>query len=86
MKITLISPYPDITAFGIRTISAYLKSHGHKTQLIFVPDPFGDNLVFGVKRYEDSVLMRSFPCKDSDLIGITLMTNFFEGSVQITKN
>lgn len=56
MKITLISPYPDITAFGIRTISAYLKQHGHKTQLIFIPDPYGDNLVFGVKRYDDKAL------------------------------
>gem|GEM_PF-803759 len=25
MHITLISPYPDITAFEMRTISAYLK-------------------------------------------------------------
>lgn len=86
MKITLISPYPDITAFGIRTISAYLKNRGHKTQLIFIPDPFGDNLMFGVKRYEDSVLDALIPlCKDSDLIGLTLMTNFFEGAVQITR-
>lgn len=29
MKITFISPYPDITAFGIRTISSYVKDHGH---------------------------------------------------------
>ena len=86
MKITLISPYPDITAFGIRTISAYLKKHGHKTQLIFIPDPYGDNLVFGVKRYDDKVLEDLVPlCSDSDLIGITLMTNFYEGAVQITK-
>lgn len=56
MKITLISPYPDITAFGIRTISAYLKQHGHKTQLIFIPDPYGDNLVFGVT-HEASIQM-----------------------------
>ena len=86
MKITLISPYPDITAFGIRTISAYLKNHGHKTQLIFLPDPFGDNLAFGVKRYNESVLDALIPlCKDSNLIGISLMTNFYEGAVQITK-
>ena len=86
MKITLISPYPDITAFGIRTISAYLKQHEHKTQLIFIPDPYGDNLVFGVKRYDDKVLEDMIPlCSDSDLIGITLMTNFYEGAVQITK-
>ncbi|MBN2570380.1 MAG: B12-binding domain-containing radical SAM protein [Deltaproteobacteria bacterium] len=86
MEITLISPYPDITAFGIRTISAYLTQHGHKTQLIFIPDPYGDNLVFGVKRYDDKALEDIIPlCKDSDLIGITLMTNFYEGAVQITE-
>lgn len=86
MKITLISPYPDITAFGIRTISAYLKEHGHTTQLIFLPDPYGDNLVFGKERYPDSVLSDLIPlCSDSSLIGITLMTNFYEGAVQITK-
>ncbi|MBI5642830.1 MAG: B12-binding domain-containing radical SAM protein [Deltaproteobacteria bacterium] len=86
MKITLISPYPDITAFGLRTISAHLKAHGHTTQLIFLPDPYGDNLVFGVKRYDDHVLDSLIPlCADSGLIGITLMTNFYEGAVQITK-
>lgn len=86
MKITLISPYPDITAFGIRTISAYLKKYGHKTQIIFLPDPYGDNLMYGVQRYEDSILDEFIPlCKDSDLIGITLMTNFFDSAVQITR-
>lgn len=86
MKITLISPYPDITAFGIRTISAYLKRYGYKTQLIFIPDPYGDNLVFGVRRYDDKILDGFIPlCRDSDIIGITLMTNFYEGAVQITN-
>lgn len=86
MKITLISPYPDVTAFGIRTISAYLKANGHRTQLIFIPDPYGDNLVHGVKRYEDAVLDSLVPlCRASDIIGITLMTNFYEGAVQITE-
>lgn len=86
MKITFISPYPDITAFGIRTISAYLKRHGHRTQLIFIPDPYSDNLIFGVKRYDDKILDDLIPlCEDSDVIGITLMTNFYEGAVQITN-
>jgi len=86
VKITLISPYPDITAFGLRTISAYLKRHGHKTQMIFLPDPYGDDLIYGVKRYDDHVLNEMISlCIDSDLIGITLMTNFFDGAVQITK-
>lgn len=85
MKISLISPYPDITAFGLRTISAYLKKHGHKTQLIFMPDPYGDNLIQGVQRYKKDTLEElAALCADSDLIGITLMTNFFDNAVQIT--
>jgi radical SAM superfamily enzyme YgiQ (UPF0313 family) len=85
MHITLISPYPDITAFGMRTISAYLRRNGHRTRLVFLPDPFGDELQYGVKRYEDSVLDQlAGLCRGTDLVGITLMTNFFDGAVQIT--
>lgn len=86
MRISLISPYPDITSFGIRTLSSYLKQHGHKTQLIFLPDPFGDDIEYGVQRYEDKVLDEvASLCSKSQLIGITLMTNFFDGAVQISK-
>ncbi len=86
MKITLISPYPDITSFGIRTLSAHLKEHGHKTQLIFLPDPLGDNLAYGVQRYKDNVLDRVIAlAAGSDLVGVSLMTNFFDGAVQITR-
>ncbi len=86
MNIVLISPYPDITSFGLRTISAHLRGHGHRTRLIFVPDPLGDDLLQGVKRYEDGVLDElTLLCRDADLIGITLMTNFFDGAVQVTE-
>ena len=85
MKITFISPYPDITAFGIRTMSAYLKQHGHQVQMIFLPDPFGDDLEYGIERYEDCVIDELVSlCARSDLIGLTLMTNFFDNAVQIT--
>ena len=86
MNIVLISPYPDITSFGLRTISAHLRRHGHRTRLVFVPDPWGDDLRYGVKRYEDHVFDElAALCRDADLIGITLMTNFFDGAVQITR-
>jgi anaerobic magnesium-protoporphyrin IX monomethyl ester cyclase len=86
MNITLLSPYPDITAFGLRTISAYLKRNGHRTRMIFIPDPFGDNLLYGVKRYDDQVLDQVVSlCRDADLIGMTLMTNFFDSAVQVTE-
>jgi len=86
MKITFISPYPDITAFGMRTLSGYLRRNGHNTRLIFLPDPFGDDLVYGIPRYEENILDKvAALCSESDLIGITLMTNFFDGAVQITE-
>lgn len=86
MKITLISPYPDITSFGIRTLSACLKQKGHSTQLLFLPDPLGDDITEDAARYDERVLdQASELCRASDLIGITLMTNFFDGAVQITR-
>ena len=87
MKVTLISPYPDITSFGIRTISSYLKQHHFETQIIFLPDPFGDNFVVSEKRYDEDIMDEvTNICSKSDLIGITLMTNFFDGAIQITKS
>ena len=75
MKIALISPYPDITSFGLRTISAHLRRSGHRTRLIFVPDPWGDDLLHGVRRYADGTLEELVDlCRDADLVGITLMT------------
>ncbi len=86
MKIALISPYPDITAFGLRSISAYLRENGHQTRLLFLPDPLGDELLGGVERYRPEVLdqVRAL-CADCDLIGVSLMTNYFDNAEQITR-
>jgi anaerobic magnesium-protoporphyrin IX monomethyl ester cyclase len=86
MKITFVSPYPDVTVFGVRTISAWLRQHGFDTQLIFLPDPYGDDLVPGTDRYEEEPLRQAAElCRESDIVGISLMTNFFDGAVQITR-
>ena len=86
MIITLISPIPDITNFGLKTISAYLREAGHQTRLIFLPDPFGDNFVPEILWYNDRVLYRLIHlCADSDLIGLNVMTNYFESTIQITQ-
>lgn len=85
MKVTLISPYPDITAFGLRNISSFLRHHQVKTRMVFLPDPFGDDLIADIRRYPDDVLDDlSRLCSDSDLIGIGLMTNYFDNARQIT--
>jgi hypothetical protein len=38
MKVALISPYSDITAYGRRCLSSQLKSLGHRVTVIFRPD------------------------------------------------
>lgn len=79
MKITLISPYPDLQAYGLRTISASLKRAGHDVNLLFLPKQF-------TERYESNTLDELVKLsKGSNLIGISLMTNFFDNAVQITQ-
>lgn len=54
--------------------------------MIFLPDPGFGNLTHNEGRYEDSVLDEVVSlCSDSDLIGISLMTNFFVNAAQITR-
>lgn len=79
MKIVLISPYPDIQSFGIRVLSASLKKEGHQVELIFLPRCF-------VERYEDKILDELAEiASGAGLIGISLMTNFFDNVVQVTN-
>lgn len=79
MNLTLISPYSIIYSFGIRTLSAYLKKYGHNVKIIFLPRDFWN-------RYEDKILNEVVELsRGTDLIGISLMTNFFDNAVQITQ-
>ncbi len=55
--------------------------------MVFLPDPFGDDLVADTLRYPDDVLDElSRLSSDSDLIGIGLMTNYFDNARQITSH
>ena len=55
--------------------------------MIFLPDPFGDDLVANTRRYSDDVLDElSRLSSDSNLIGIGLMTNYFDNARQITSH
>jgi len=81
MKVTLISTYSDIHAFGIRTLSACLKrEEGCDVQLVFMTRLMSN-------RYKDTTLNEIVKLsEESDLIGISLMTNFFDNAVQITQS
>ncbi len=79
MKIILISIFPDIQSFGIRSISACLKKEGHDVDLVFLPKPFTEK--YSDKTMDDLVKLT----KGSDLVGITLMSNFWDSAIQITN-
>ncbi|HND33939.1 MAG TPA: hypothetical protein PLA94_28260, partial [Myxococcota bacterium] len=53
MKVSLISPYPDITNYGLRSISSTLRAAGHQTQVISMPDFAGDGESVHVKMSEE---------------------------------
>jgi hypothetical protein len=42
MRVSLLSPYPDITNYGLRTLAAVLQRAGHETRVICMPDFAGD--------------------------------------------
>ena len=90
MKISLVSPYPDITNYGLRTLSAVLREAGHETQVICMPDFAGDgesaHTKMSEERYTATVIDQMLEViGDSDLVGITLMTHYFDSAKQITR-
>ncbi len=88
MKVTLISPYLDVIALGIRGISSFLKAHGVECELIFLPDH--ESLLreepHFEHRYPDSLMDDVVQaCSSSDLVGVSVMSNYFDRAVQITS-
>lgn len=79
MKVTLISLYKMIWSPGIRTLSSCLKTEGHDVQVIFMPKDFTES-------YEDAVLSDVVKLLgNSDLVGLGLMSNFFDNAIQVTN-
>jgi len=78
MKVTLISPYEDIQAYGLRVLSACLKKEGFETQMIFIPSNHNE-------AYSEELLNKiAAQSAGSGLVGLSLMTHVFERAVQIT--
>ncbi|MBN2382735.1 cobalamin-dependent protein [bacterium] len=88
MKIALITPTPpDISAFGVRSLSAYLKSCGHEPTLVFLPGGIDRLEVEGgySYRYRESLLADLVRiCSDCELIGLSFMTQYLDRACQIT--
>lgn len=89
MDVVLISPYSDIAALGIRGISAVLKQAGHHVRLIFLPYQFPEieRRRDFMCRYSDTILDQALElCQGAKVIGISVMTNYFEQAATLTQH
>jgi len=89
MKITLITPTPpDISAFGVRALSAHLKQKGFETACLFLPGGI-ERLQHGGKyryTYSKSALQGVLECVEgSDVVGISLMSQYRDRAIQLTE-
>lgn len=85
MEIALLSPYADITSIGIRTLSAYLKLQGFSTRLVFLPLQKSFYLREDLSLYSDRVINNLADLvKNNDLVGISLMSNFYDTIKDLT--
>jgi radical SAM superfamily enzyme YgiQ (UPF0313 family) len=90
MKVSLISPYNVVAASGVRTLSAVLKAAGVESQLIMLP-PVGAEAGWGEAgvnvAYSPAVLDQVIEVvQDSNLIGISLTSNYFNNAIHITQH
>lgn len=89
MKITLITPTPpDISAFGVRGLASYLREAGHHTQIIFLPGGIEDlsHDTEYIYQYPAHIIKQIVElCRDSQLIGLSFMTLYFDRAVQVTN-
>jgi len=87
----LISPYADIMANGVRMLSAVLRRAGYRVRTLFLYDlslqpEFGYRPDFAMQ-YSALVLdQASALAQGFDLIGISLLTNYFNHAVQLTNH
>jgi anaerobic magnesium-protoporphyrin IX monomethyl ester cyclase len=90
MDITLVHPFPDPTAYGLRVLRAVLREAGHRVRFVNLPDFTGDEATVAVdmraRRYPRRALDDLCEvASHSDLIGISLMTNFFPSAVEMSE-
>ncbi len=90
MILTFITPTPaDISAFGVRALSAYLRRLGHDVRVIFLPGGIemlrhGGGFSY---TYPPRVLDQIAAIADgSDIIGLSFMSQYRDRAIQITAH
>lgn len=87
MRLTLITPTPpDVSAFGVRALSAYLKMHGKDVRVVFLPggvEKFKHQTGFSYS-YEKAIIEQVIElCRGSDLIGLSFMSHYLDRARQL---
>jgi len=87
--VVLVTPTPpDLSAFGVRSISAFLRRNGLRTRIIFLPGSLGLLKQGGtfVYRYPEAALRQvAEHCRGATLAGLSFMTNYLDRAAQCTK-
>ena len=87
MQILLISVYEGLISFGLRCLSAVLKEAGVQTNMVFLPRETEGFRSDGFRyHYPQKVLDQLAElAQNADLIGISVMSNYVENAVEITR-
>ncbi|AGW12030.1 putative radical SAM domain protein [Megalodesulfovibrio gigas DSM 1382 = ATCC 19364] len=87
--VVLVTPTPpDLSAFGVRSISAHLRRKGLRTRIIFLPGSLGLLKQGGtfVYRYPEAALRQvAEHCRGATLVGLSFMTNYLDRAAQCTR-
>jgi len=90
LKIAFISLIEDVFLPNLRYLSAYVRSQGHTTKLIYLPWAFTDKTLNAGNSfrcpYPQSVLDQLVEmCRDCDLVGLSLMSCHLDNAVHVTR-
>lgn len=87
--IALLTPTPpDVSALGVRSISAFLKQQGHFVKTFLLPGGVEETRYSKghVYRYPEPILAALVSAlKDIDIVGISFMTNYFDRAIQLSE-
>lgn len=78
---------PDTRAMGVRGLSSFIESRGHTCRLVFLTPPLEKTSArtFKFKPFSQHLLDSvKDACRDADLIGLSLLSFYYDYGVQLT--
>ncbi len=88
MKVLLISVFEGAVSYGLRCLSAVLKEAGVPVKMLFLPRETEGFRNDGFKYFYPTKVLDQITdmARDVDLVGISLMSNHFGNSVELTRH